>query len=165
VPAERTGGRLDEVRADDADDADFRGEAAGRRVAATHRRADFPPVAGTRPPAAPAPRGRGTSRGATAATCDGDGAGTTTTGTRDRCTKNGVVPAVPSAATRRVAVPALIAASVGSDVSATSRATVIVQRSRTCAPHSRQHRPSAQLPPIHNVWSSAKFRSRREAPD
>jgi hypothetical protein len=57
------------------------------------------------------------------------GAGTTTIGTPEG-PKNGVVPDGP-AAIRRVAVPALIAASVGSDVNATSKATVTAQRLRT----------------------------------
>jgi hypothetical protein len=64
---------------------------------------------------------------ATTAGACGSGAGTTTTGTTEGCAMNGVVPPC-SAPWPRVAVPALIAASVGSDANATSNATVTVQR-------------------------------------
>jgi len=163
---ERPDGRPD-VRAAGPPEDDRRAEADDRCDDAAARRADFRPDGeprSARTAAAPAPRRRGASRGA-GATPDGGCAGTITTATPERCAKNGVVPGGPSAATRRVAVPALIAASVGSEVSATSRATVIVQRSRTRAPPAaRQHRPTAQLPPIHNGLSFRKFRSRRSAP-
>jgi hypothetical protein len=55
------------------------------------------------------------------------GCGTITIGTPDGWAMNGVVPS-GSAVWPRVAEPALIAASVGSDASETSRTTVKVQR-------------------------------------
>ena len=55
------------------------------------------------------------------------GCGTITTGTPDGWAMNGVVPS-GSPLRPRVAEPALIAASVGSDASATSSTTVEVQR-------------------------------------